>query len=77
MVPFRSANGQHAPSSHVKPAKLRHRKVGEFREVPLPDVAELMGHTSIEETYRTYRHLMRGSITKAARILDAGPWEAA
>ncbi|CAM5429287.1 site-specific integrase [Streptomyces hirsutus] len=36
-----------------------------------------MGHKSIEETYRTYRHLMPGSIAKAARILDAGLWEAA
>ncbi|MCF3181771.1 tyrosine-type recombinase/integrase family protein [Streptomyces polychromogenes] len=137
-------------SNLLKPAKLKHRKVGEFREVPLPrtvreamerfeekygtteegyllrgpggyytegmerrrvqklfkdlppvsgmgmygfrhyfasnalgkgipitDVAEWMGHKSIEETYRTYRHLMPGSITKAARVLDAGLWEAA
>ncbi|WP_430477517.1 tyrosine-type recombinase/integrase [Streptomyces sp. P11-1] len=40
--------------------------------IPITDVAEWMGHKSIEETYRTYRHLMPGSITKAARILDAG-----
>ncbi|WP_338491750.1 tyrosine-type recombinase/integrase [Streptomyces sp. SJL17-4] len=45
--------------------------------IPITDVAEWMGHKSIEETYRTYRHLMPGSITKAARILDAGLWEAA
>ncbi|MFE8911087.1 tyrosine-type recombinase/integrase [Streptomyces globisporus] len=45
--------------------------------IPVTDVAEWMGHKSIEETYRTYRHLMPGSITKAARILDAGLWEAA
>ncbi|MFF6902756.1 tyrosine-type recombinase/integrase [Streptomyces hydrogenans] len=137
-------------SNTLRPAKLKHRKVGEFREVPLPrsvreaieryaekhgttkngyllrgpggyytegmerrrvkrlfadlppeagvgmynfrhyfasnalgngilitDVAEWMGHKSIEETYRTYRHLMPGSITKAALILDAGLWEAA
>ncbi|MFI7873403.1 tyrosine-type recombinase/integrase [Streptomyces salinarius] len=44
--------------------------------IPITDVAEWMGHKSIEETYRTYRHLMPGSITKAARILDAGLWEA-
>ncbi|MFI1326204.1 hypothetical protein EF913_32270 [Streptomyces sp. WAC04189] len=30
-----------------------------------------------EETYRTYRHLMPDMITKAARILGAGLWEAA
>ncbi|WP_158685061.1 tyrosine-type recombinase/integrase [Streptomyces sp. LaPpAH-108] len=131
-------------SNTHKPAKLKHRKAGEFREVPLPrsvkeamerhhegglsparservlhgadgtpacaealqgppaedgvgtygfrhyfapnalgngipitDVAEWMGHKSIEETYRTYRHLMPDSIIKAARILDAGLWEAA
>ncbi|MGA5443136.1 tyrosine-type recombinase/integrase [Streptomyces griseoincarnatus] len=45
--------------------------------IPITDVAEWMGHKSIEETYRTYRHLMPGSITKAARILDAGLWDAA
>ncbi|MFE1553163.1 tyrosine-type recombinase/integrase [Streptomyces sp. NPDC058718] len=45
--------------------------------IPITDVAEWMGHKSIEETYRTYRHLMPGSITKAARILDAGLWAAA
>lgn len=45
--------------------------------IPITDVAEWMGHKSIEETYRTYRHLMPGSITKAARLLDAGLWVAA
>ncbi|MFJ5830587.1 tyrosine-type recombinase/integrase [Streptomyces sp. NPDC093089] len=142
--------GEQIHSNTLRPAKLKHRKAGEFREVPLPrsvrgaieryakkhgttkdgyllrgpggyftegmerrrvrklftdippekgvgmygfrhyfasnalgngipitDVAEWMGHKSIEETYRTYRHLMPGSITKAARILDAGLWEAA
>ncbi|WP_345609799.1 tyrosine-type recombinase/integrase [Streptomyces sanyensis] len=47
------------------------------RGIPITDVAEWMGHKSIEETYRTYRHLMPGGITKAARILDADLWEAA
>ncbi|MFF5713314.1 tyrosine-type recombinase/integrase [Streptomyces sp. NPDC012756] len=45
--------------------------------IPITDVAEWMGHKSIEETYRTYRHLMPGSITKAARILGTGIWQAA
>ncbi|WP_320780571.1 hypothetical protein [Streptomyces sp. CRN 30] len=36
-----------------------------------------MGHTSIEETYCTYRHLVPGSITKAVRILDAALRETA
>ncbi|SFD64591.1 Site-specific recombinase XerD [Streptomyces aidingensis] len=39
--------------------------------IPITDVAEWMGHKSIEESYRTYRHLMPGSINKAAKILDA------
>ncbi|MCX5415912.1 tyrosine-type recombinase/integrase [Streptomyces sp. NBC_00059] len=46
------------------------------RGIPITDVAEWMGHKSIEETYRTYRHLMPGSIARAARILDAGLWAA-
>lgn len=56
---------------------FRHCFASNALGIPLTDVAEWMGHKSIEETYRTYRHLMPGSITKAARILDAGPWEAA
>jgi integrase len=47
------------------------------RGIPITDVAEWMGHKSIGETFRTYRHLMPGSITRAARILDAGLWAAA
>ncbi|GAB3176753.1 hypothetical protein GCM10027162_25730 [Streptomyces incanus] len=38
--------------------------------IPVTDVAGWMGHTSIQVAYRTYRHLMPGSITKAAMILD-------
>ncbi|GHJ94035.1 hypothetical protein SNE510_35540 [Streptomyces sp. NE5-10] len=45
--------------------------------IPLTDVAEWRGHKSIEETYRTHRHPMPGSVTMAARILDAGLGEAA
>lgn len=44
---------------------------------PITDVAEWMGHKSIEETYRTHRHLTPGSITEAARFLEAGLWDAA
>ncbi|MER6820074.1 tyrosine-type recombinase/integrase [Streptomyces cellulosae] len=36
--------------------------------MPITGVAEWMGHNSIEEMYRTYRHLMSGSMAKAARI---------
>ncbi|MFI7288525.1 tyrosine-type recombinase/integrase [Streptomyces anulatus] len=45
--------------------------------IPITDVAEWMGHKSIEETCRAYRHLMPGNITKAAKILNTGLWEAA
>ncbi|WUL57186.1 tyrosine-type recombinase/integrase [Streptomyces sp. NBC_00344] len=45
--------------------------------IPITDVAEWMGHKSIEETYRTYRHPLPGSISKAARAPDGGLWEVA
>ncbi|WP_411074895.1 hypothetical protein [Streptomyces sp. cmx-4-7] len=45
--------------------------------IPITDVVERMGHKSMEETYRTYRHLMPGMIIETARILGAGLWEAA
>ncbi|MFD3826715.1 hypothetical protein [Streptomyces sp. NPDC058625] len=45
--------------------------------IPITDVAVWTGRKSIEEAYRTYRHLMPGSITKTVRVLDAGLWEPA
>lgn len=42
------------------------------RGIPITDVAEWMGHRSIEVTYRIYRHLMPSSIGRAAKILDGG-----
>ncbi|MFF4780714.1 tyrosine-type recombinase/integrase [Streptomyces griseorubiginosus] len=38
--------------------------------IPITDVAEWMGHKTIEVTYKIYRHLMPGSISKAAKILN-------
>ncbi|MEU9330981.1 tyrosine-type recombinase/integrase [Streptomyces canus] len=38
--------------------------------IPITDVAEWMGHKTIEVTYKIYRHLMPGSIGKAAKILN-------
>ncbi|WP_405747321.1 tyrosine-type recombinase/integrase [Streptomyces sp. NBC_01525] len=38
--------------------------------IPITDVAEWMGHRNIQITYRTYRHLMPGSIAAAAKLLD-------
>jgi integrase len=38
--------------------------------IPITDVAEWMGHRSLDITFRIYRHLMPGSIGKAAKLLD-------
>ncbi|MGW5782302.1 hypothetical protein [Streptomyces sp. NPDC003863] len=53
--------------------------IGIERRPAPPDRTKSLAENQIaaEETYRTYRHLMPGSITEAARILDAGLWEAA
>ncbi|GLF95577.1 tyrosine-type recombinase/integrase [Streptomyces yaizuensis] len=40
--------------------------------IPITDVAEWMGHKSLDVTFKIYRHLMPGSISKAAKILDVG-----
>ncbi|MFF4732241.1 hypothetical protein ACFY3M_44695 [Streptomyces mirabilis] len=40
--------------------------------IPITDVAEWVGHGSIDVTFKTYRHLMPGSIGKAAKLLDMG-----
>lgn len=38
--------------------------------MPITDVAEWMGHKTIEITFKIYRHLMPGSISTAAKILN-------
>lgn len=38
--------------------------------IPITDVAEWMGHKSIGVTFKIYRHLMPGSISSAAQILN-------
>ncbi|MGW2340385.1 tyrosine-type recombinase/integrase [Streptomyces sp. NPDC001661] len=38
--------------------------------LPITDVAEWMGHKSIDVTFKIYRHLMPGSIGAAAKVLD-------
>ncbi|MGW3040559.1 tyrosine-type recombinase/integrase [Kitasatospora sp. NPDC001159] len=40
--------------------------------LPITDVAEWMGHKSIDVTFKIYRHLMPGSIGRAAQVLDLG-----
>ncbi|WP_329025674.1 tyrosine-type recombinase/integrase [Streptomyces sp. NBC_00690] len=38
--------------------------------IPITDVAEWMGHRSVDITFKVYRHLMPGSIGRAAKVLD-------
>ncbi|WP_406220934.1 tyrosine-type recombinase/integrase [Streptomyces decoyicus] len=38
--------------------------------IPITDVAEWMGHKSIEVTFKTYRHLMPSSVGNAAKRLS-------
>jgi integrase len=38
--------------------------------IPITDVAEWMGHRSLDVTFKIYRHLMPGSIGTAAKLLD-------
>ncbi|MEU3403592.1 tyrosine-type recombinase/integrase [Streptomyces sp. NPDC006670] len=40
--------------------------------IAITDVAEWMGHRSIEITFKTYRHLMPGTLGQAAKLLDLG-----
>lgn len=40
--------------------------------IPITDVAEWMGHKSIDVTFKVYRHLMPGTLGQAARVLDLG-----
>ncbi|MFF4019769.1 tyrosine-type recombinase/integrase [Streptomyces sp. NPDC001843] len=38
--------------------------------IPITDVAEWMGHKSLDVTFKIYRHLMPGSISAAAKVLN-------
>ncbi|MFY0511892.1 tyrosine-type recombinase/integrase [Streptomyces anulatus] len=40
--------------------------------IPITDVADWMGHSDINITFRTYRHLLPGSVSKAAKLLNNG-----
>ncbi|MFB7618113.1 tyrosine-type recombinase/integrase [Kitasatospora sp. NPDC056181] len=40
--------------------------------IPITDVAEWMGHRDVKITFKHYRHLMPGSISRAAEVLDLG-----
>jgi integrase len=38
--------------------------------IPITDVAEWMGHKNIDVTFKTYRHIMPGTISTAATVLN-------
>ncbi|WP_330440150.1 hypothetical protein [Streptomyces griseoaurantiacus] len=38
--------------------------------IPITDLAEWMGHRSLDVTFKIRRHLMPGSIGTAAKMLD-------
>lgn len=40
--------------------------------IPITDVAEWMGHKSIDITFKIYRHLMPGTLGQSAKLLDLG-----
>ncbi|MEV6974441.1 tyrosine-type recombinase/integrase [Kitasatospora sp. NPDC093806] len=40
--------------------------------IPITDVAEWMGHRDVKITFKYYRHLMPGSISRAAELLNLG-----
>ncbi|MCX4398883.1 MULTISPECIES: tyrosine-type recombinase/integrase [unclassified Streptomyces] len=58
----------------LNPYSLRHFFASNClsRGIPITDVAEWMGHSNINMTYRIYRHLMPASIGHAAKALEAG-----
>ncbi|MFD6348913.1 tyrosine-type recombinase/integrase [Streptomyces roseolus] len=58
----------------LNPYSLRHFFASNClsKGIPITDVAEWMGHSNINMTYRIYRHLMPASIGRAAKVLEAG-----
>ncbi|MET9930480.1 MULTISPECIES: site-specific integrase [unclassified Streptomyces] len=67
------------PEEGVGRYGFRHRSASNTlgNGIPITDVAEWMGHKSVEETHRTYRHLMPGSIAEPRPDPDVGLWQAA
>ena len=64
-----------------RPHSLRHAfaSVMLARGIPITDVAKWLGHRSINETYRTYGHLVPNAADRAVAALDAeyAEWSAA
>ena len=60
-------------AARFTPHSLRHAFVSALlsRDVPITDVAKWVGHRDINETYRTYGHLIPSAAARAASALDA------
>ncbi|WP_257155749.1 tyrosine-type recombinase/integrase [Streptomyces sp. Ru87] len=58
----------------LNPYSLRHFFASNClsKGVPITDVAEWMGHSNINMTFKIYRHLMPASVGRAARLLNEG-----
>lgn len=56
-----------------RPHSLRHAfaSVMLARGIPITDVAKWLGHRNINETYRTYGHLVPNAVDRAVAALDA------
>jgi integrase len=67
--------------SGFRPHSLRHAfaSVVLARGIPITDVAQWLGHKDINETYRTYGHLVPNAADRAVAALDAeyAEWSAA
>ncbi|MFU2337559.1 tyrosine-type recombinase/integrase [Streptomyces albidoflavus] len=58
----------------LNPYSLRHFFASNClsKGIPITDVAEWMGHSNINMTFKVYRHLMPASVGRAARLLNDG-----
>lgn len=76
----RNAQAAQIPAGFT-PHSLRHAFVSALlaRNVPITDVAQWLGHRDINETYRTYGHLIPSAAARAVSVLDAeyAEWSAA
>jgi len=72
---------QAAIPAGFRPHSLRHAfaSVMLARGIPISDVAQWLGHRDINETYRTYGHLVPNAVGRAVAALDAeyAEWSAA
>ncbi|SFY42903.1 Phage integrase family protein [Streptomyces atratus] len=69
-----SARKKAGITRNLNPYSLRHFFASNClsKGVPITDVAEWMGHSNINMTFKIYRHLMPASVGRAARLLNEG-----